>query len=126
MLQALLNFILGVLLKKAPSYVITILKALVAEVVRFVQDASEFKDMPGPEKRYYVLERMRALADEAFDELTFWSSMDEEARDRILAGLVEAAAQVLKAEQAGMDTKKLQKQAKKAGRRMRKLARKAG
>ena len=55
-------------------------------------------EMKGAEKRAVALASVGGFADEAFDEVPGWRDIDEEARDRIIEGLIELVYQASKAQ----------------------------
>jgi hypothetical protein len=59
----------------------------------------EFKDMTGPEKRDFVIAKVRDSIDENLDDLPLWRNISEERRDNLIAAVVEISVFFAKLDQ---------------------------
>lgn len=91
MLSHLIRLLTRVVLPDAPVWVGGILAEAIPEVIELVAELREESYMTGPQKRAVVVNEVRSLLDDSFDDVPAWNKLGEEQRDRILDGLAELA-----------------------------------
>lgn len=96
MLLSLVDFILKMVFPKAPPWVGTLLSTAIPAIIDLVDAIDDVADKSGQQKFEFVVNEVREMLDDSLDSLPEWGDIDEEARDRILGGLVEFAVFVNK------------------------------
>ena len=96
MLNGVIDFIFKMVFPKAPPWISTLLTTAIPAVIDLVEAIDDAADKTGHEKFEFVVKEVREMLDESLDELPEWGEIEEEARDRILGGLVEFAVFVHK------------------------------
>lgn len=74
---------------KAPAWLGGLIATAIPAVHELVLRLKRQDGMNGEEKRSFVVSEVREILDDAFDDVPEWSALEEQKRDRILAGLAE-------------------------------------
>ena len=91
MMYGLVDFIFKLIFPKAPAWVGTLINTAIPAVINLVDAIDDAADKSGAEKFEFVIKEVSELLDDSLDSLPEWGELEEEARDRILGGLVEFA-----------------------------------
>lgn len=115
MIDGVIGFVFNLVFPKAPPWIATLLTTAIPAVMDLVEAIDDAADKNGPEKFEFVVEKVRELLDESLDDLPEWGEISEDARDRILGGLVEFAVFVHKvADSDGSSPKKARRKVRRA------------
>ena len=91
-MNAILIFVVESLFKRlwpsVPETVTMLIIKIITWAASLVSEASEM-DVPGAEKKHWVVTEITKFIDENLDSIPFWSALSEVQRDMILSGIVE-------------------------------------
>jgi hypothetical protein len=95
-MNGIIEFIFKLIFPKAPGWISTLLTTAIPSVLSLVEAIDDAAEKTGAEKFEFVVREVREMLDDSLDSLPEWGEISEEARDRILGGLVEFAVFVHK------------------------------